>query len=163
MTKKFLITKFVCTISFLIRIPKVYLPVFPTGKNSWRISSAKITKLKNTKEKKGDSSSLVFFQLFRSAFCRWQWKSSRIATNRIPVKVLFLLEACFDLISGSSLHMKIQIMGGKITENLGFKSQQDIQKWLNTKICSFYGEFENEKKKGQKILTFRCKDLNPII
>ena len=38
------------------------------------------------------------------------------------VKVLSLLEACFDLISGSSLHMKIQIMGGKITENLGFKS-----------------------------------------
>ena len=37
-------------------------------------------------------------------------------------KVLSLLEACFDLISGSSLSMKIQIMGGKITENLGFKS-----------------------------------------
>ena len=37
-------------------------------------------------------------------------------------KVPSLLEACFDLISGSSLHMKIQIMGGKITENLGFKS-----------------------------------------
>ena len=37
-------------------------------------------------------------------------------------KVLSLLEACFDLISGSSLHMKIQIMGGKITENLGCKS-----------------------------------------
>jgi hypothetical protein len=37
-------------------------------------------------------------------------------------KVLSLLEACFDLISGSSLSMIIQIMGGKITENLGFKS-----------------------------------------
>jgi hypothetical protein len=35
-------------------------------------------------------------------------------------KVLSLLEACFDLILGSSLHMKIQIMGGKITENLGY-------------------------------------------
>ena len=35
-------------------------------------------------------------------------------------KVLSLLEACFDLILGSS--MKIQIMGGKMTENLGFKS-----------------------------------------
>ena len=35
---------------------------------------------------------------------------------------LSLLEACFDLISGSSLSMKIEIMGGKITENLGFKS-----------------------------------------
>ena len=38
------------------------------------------------------------------------------------LKVLSLLEACLNLISGSSLHMKIQIMGGKITENLGFKS-----------------------------------------
>ena len=38
-------------------------------------------------------------------------------------KVLFLLEACFYLISGSSLSMKIQIMGGKITENLVFKSE----------------------------------------
>ena len=36
--------------------------------------------------------------------------------------VLSLLEAYLDLISGSSLHMKIQITGGKITENLGFKS-----------------------------------------
>ena len=37
-------------------------------------------------------------------------------------KVLSLLEACFGLISGSSLHIKIQIMGGIITENLRFKS-----------------------------------------
>ena len=37
-------------------------------------------------------------------------------------KVLSFLEACFDLISSSSLSMKIQIMGGKITENLRFKS-----------------------------------------
>ena len=29
------------------------------------------------------------------------------------VKVLTLLEACLDLISGSSLHMKIQMMGRK--------------------------------------------------
>ena len=35
-------------------------------------------------------------------------------------KVLSFLEACFDLISSPSLSMKIQIMGGKITENLGF-------------------------------------------
>ena len=33
-------------------------------------------------------------------------------------KVLSLLEACFDLILGSSLHMKIQIMSGNITKNL---------------------------------------------
>jgi hypothetical protein len=37
-------------------------------------------------------------------------------------KVLSLLGACFDLISSPSLSMKIQIMGGKITENLGFKT-----------------------------------------
>ena len=38
------------------------------------------------------------------------------------VKVLSPLEACIDLISGSSLHKKIQIMGGTIAENLGSKS-----------------------------------------
>ena len=32
-------------------------------------------------------------------------------------KVLSLLEACFDLVSSPS--MKIQLMGGKITENFG--------------------------------------------
>ena len=37
-------------------------------------------------------------------------------------KVVSLLEACFDLISSPSPSMKIQIMGGKITENLRFKS-----------------------------------------
>ena len=37
-------------------------------------------------------------------------------------KVLSFLEVCFDLILSPSLSMKIQIMGGKITENLGFKS-----------------------------------------
>ena len=49
-------------------------------------------------------------------FERWFWVKN-------------LLAACFDLISGSSLHMKIQIMGMKIqimgvkiTENLEFKS-----------------------------------------
>ena len=39
--------------------------------------------------------------------------------------------------------------------------KQDIQKWLKTKICSFYGEFENEKKKGQKKLFFWSGNLNP--
>ena len=37
-------------------------------------------------------------------------------------KVLSFLEACFDLNSPPSLSMKIQILDGKITENLGFKS-----------------------------------------
>ena len=38
------------------------------------------------------------------------------------IKVLSLLEACFDLISSPSPFMKVQIMGGKITEYLGFES-----------------------------------------
>ena len=40
-------------------------------------------------------------------------------TGYRDLKVLFLLEACFDLISGSSISMKIQIMGKKITDNQG--------------------------------------------
>ena len=36
--------------------------------------------------------------------------------------MFYIVEAYFNLISGSSLHMKIQIMGRKMTENLGFKS-----------------------------------------
>ena len=51
-----------------------------------------------------------------------------------PIKVVSLLEASFDLISGSSLSMKIQIMGGKITENLGFKSPL----WKVKNFCSFF-------------------------
>ena len=34
----------------------------------------------------------------------------------------YLLEACFDLISSPSPSIKIQIIGGKINENLGFES-----------------------------------------
>ena len=37
-------------------------------------------------------------------------------------KVLSLLEACFDLILSPSPSMKIQMVGRKITENLGFES-----------------------------------------
>ena len=37
-------------------------------------------------------------------------------------KVLFLLKAQFDLISSPSPSIKIKIMGGKITEHLGFES-----------------------------------------
>ena len=46
------------------------------------------------------------------------------------IKVLSILETYFDLISGSSLSMKIQIMGGKITENLVFKSPLRRSKFL---------------------------------
>ena len=27
--------------------------------------------------------------------------------------------------------------------------KQDIKKWFNTKICSFYGGFENEQKRDK--------------
>ena len=42
--------------------------------------------------------------------------------TEVTGKVISLLEACFDLILSASPSMKIQIMGGKITGNLGFKS-----------------------------------------
>ena len=45
--------------------------------------------------------------------------------------------------------MKIQIMGGKITENLGFESP--LQKVKNQRYTVFCEEFENEKKKKDKI------------
>ena len=47
----------------------------------------------------------------------------KVLGNMKILKVMSLFEACFDLISGSSLSMNIQIMGGKITENLRFKSR----------------------------------------
>ena len=56
-------------------------------------------------------------------------------------KVLFHLEACFDLISRSSLHMKIQIMGRKISENLGFKSPL-----LKDKNCLAFFSFHFQMK-----------------
>ena len=48
----------------------------------------------------------------------------------ITSKVLYLIDAYCDLITGSSLSMKIQIMGGKITENLVFKSPLRRSKFL---------------------------------
>ena len=70
----------------------------------------------------------LFLQIYLKTFGITQWKKkvriAKIRSNSFSFwyKVLSLLEACFDLISGSSLSMKIQIMGGEITENLGFKS-----------------------------------------
>ena len=53
-----------------------------------------------------------------------KWKCIRmslILEQKVKSYVSFL-EACFNLISGSSLSMKIQIMVRKIAENLGLKS-----------------------------------------
>ena len=52
-------------------------------------------------------------------------------------KVLSLLDACFDLISSPSPSMKIQIMGKKITENLGFESQLRKVNFFWSFFCSF--------------------------
>ena len=56
----------------------------------------------------------------------WHWYVN-ISTRKFGLKVISILEACFDLISSPSPSMKIQIMGGKITENLGFKSFMSIK------------------------------------
>ena len=64
------------------------------------------------------------------------------------VKVLSLLEACFDLISGSPLSMKIQTMGGKITENLGFESPLRKVNFF----CSFFLSFSNSSHKSGYLL-----------
>ena len=68
----------------------------------------------------------IFFSQTHTAFSNYHYRTWRkdfgYKSRWYPVKVLSLLEACFDWISVSSLHMKIQIMGGKITENLEFKS-----------------------------------------
>ena len=53
-------------------------------------------------------------------------------------KVLSLLKACFNLISGSSLSMEIQIMGVKIIENLGFKCFSFHFQILHTKVDIFF-------------------------
>ena len=100
-------------------------------------------------------------------------------------KVLSLFEVCFDLISSPSPSMKIQIKGGKITENLGFESpHRKVKKIvlilfifkfsikncislflsifeylvLNQRYPVLCEEFKNEKKKGQ---TFRSGDSKP--
>ena len=66
----------------------------------------------------------------------------------LKCKVLSLLEAYFDLISGSTLSMKIQIMGGKITENLGLKSPLPKVKIF----CSFFFSFSNSSHKSGYLL-----------
>ena len=72
----------------------------------------------------------------------------RHLAHKWSFKVLSLLEACFDLISGSSLSMKIQIMGGKITDYLGFKSLLRKVKMF----CSFFFSFSNSSHKRGYLL-----------
>ena len=98
--------------------------------------------------------------------------------NKNNDKVLSLLEACFDLISGSSPYLKIQIMGGKITENEGFKSplrkikkilaffsfhfqilHKECKKGLKSKYPLFCEEFEYEKKEKKIDLPERGFEL----
>ena len=57
--------------------------------------------------------------------------------SKTLAKVLSLLEACFYLISGSSISMKIQIMGEKITEN----SKVQISALEGQSFCSFFFSF----------------------
>ena len=41
--------------------------------------------------------------------------------------------------------------------------KQGIQKWLKTKIFSFYGEFENEQKKDKTIFDLPEQGFKPQI
>ena len=41
--------------------------------------------------------------------------------------------------------------------------EQDIKKWLNSKIPSFYGEFEKKKKKDQKKFDLPERRFEPQI
>ena len=41
--------------------------------------------------------------------------------------------------------------------------KQDVQKWLKKRYAVFYGEFENEKKKGQKKFDLPERGFDPQI
>ena len=58
--------------------------------------------------------------LLSEYFIELKFASTKVYNFGLYIKVLSLLEACFDLISPPSTSMKIQIIGRKITENLGF-------------------------------------------
>ena len=52
----------------------------------------------------------------------------------------------------------------KIINVLGhYLRKYGIQKWSKTKVCSFYEEFENEKKKSKKFLDLTKRGLEPQI
>ena len=77
------------------------------------------------------------------------------------LKVLSLLEACLNLISGSSLHMKIQIMGGKITENLGFKSPlRKVNLKMKRKKGQIFFDLPERGFEPQIFISFPAHDLN---
>ena len=61
-----------------------------------------------------------------------------VKSGEAIIKVASLSVACFDLILSPSPSMKIQIMGRKITENLGFESQlQKVKKNLSFALFVF--------------------------
>ena len=80
--------------------------------------------------------------LKRACFNRKKFHSLNVMC--VTGKVLSLLEACFDLIAGSySLHMKIQIMYGKIIENLRSNPHSGRSKMF----CPFFFHFQILHKK----------------
>ena len=113
------------------------------------------------------------YNTFSSAFAHF---SDQLDANRsvctcysMPsVKVLPLLETCLDLTSLPSPSMEIQIMGGKITENLGLirnqiKHDENLgfylylicktrySKMVKNKDMQFFMEnLKMKRKKGQK-------------
>ena len=99
-----------------------------------------------------------------------------------PVKKSYIFwKLVFDLILSPSPSLKIQIICGKITENLGFESLlrrvenhfhhvlfdflttvQDIKKIVKIKDILFcVKNLEIKSKKDKKYLTFRSRDSNP--
>jgi hypothetical protein len=76
--------------------------------------------------------------------------TSKIGVSENPShKVIFLLEACFDLISGSSLSMKIQIIGGKLLKIWCSNPRSGRSK----NFCSFFFSFLNSSHKSGYFFT----------
>jgi hypothetical protein len=84
-------------------------------------------------------------------FTGWFIKNVNVCKKRWKL-ILISLQACFDLTSGSSLSMKIQIIGGKITENLRFKSPlRKVKTWLF--FFLFISNSSHKSVSGSFILT----------
>ena len=92
------------------------------------------------------------------------FKSQRISLSQfidqgftsILHEVLSLLEACFDLMVGSSLHMKMQIMGGKILKIWGSNSLLRSHKVF----CPVFFSFSNSFFKPFLNILFYKSDIN---